>query len=97
MIVQNDKFVQAVNVDSSISQQMINEIVQAERDHFRAENQSKSSCPNWLDVDHTAQIRYGYHELPDHVVDDLSSMVDVKHFYASMCDIVIIKSNCVLR
>lgn len=87
--VQNDKFVQAVNVDSSISQQMIHGIVQAERDHYRTENEPKSPGPNWLDFGHTAQISYGYHELPDHSVDGLKTSDEYKHFYASMCDIVI--------
>eukprot|EP00986_Skeletonema_menzelii_P012554 scaffold6975_cov83-Skeletonema_menzelii.AAC.11 len=87
--IQNDEFAQAVNVESNITRELVNDIVQAERDHYRDENQPKSSSPSWLEVDHSAQVSYGYHELPDNLVDDLRSSGEYKGFYASMCNIMI--------
>ena len=87
--IQIDTFARAINVDSNVTQQMIRDIVQAERVHYREENQQKSSGPSWLDVDHSPQVSNGYHELPEHSVDSLKTSGEYKHFYVSLCNIVI--------
>ena len=85
--IQVDNFSQTNN-DDTYTQQLIEDIVIADRLAYDNLNRKKNCSPNWLSDEEFQQINHRNHELPDHFVQDLKSSGEYRHFYGSMCGIV---------
>jgi hypothetical protein len=87
--VQSDASAKNVTVESNVVQQMMHDIIYAERACFRDANLHQNTIPTWLEASHTSPISSAYCEIPVSAVDSLKSSRDYTLFFASLCDIVV--------